>query len=105
MASIYVDHSCFEGAAKAVEEYVRKLDQGMNRANQAAEELSSGWKGSDYDAFMAKWHTIDDSSSVHAAMVQSLTAYAEYLRFAAAQYKNAQINAINRAERLSRRWF
>ena len=45
------------------------------------------------------------NDSVSKAMVRSMRAYADYLRFAEAQYKEAQIRAINKADGLKRRWF
>ena len=100
MAYIKVDHSQFEAAATAVDNYVRVLKTKMSSAQGEVTVLSSTWQGSDYAQFKAEFDRVDNSDSTHAQLVKSLESYAKYLRYAAEKYKGAQARAVNMANNL-----
>lgn len=104
MADYYikVDHSKFEAAATAVDNYVALMKNKMRGAQDEVTELSSSWQGSDYTQFKAKFDSVDNNDSTHTQMVKSLESYAKYLRYAANKYKDAQAKAVNRANDLPR---
>lgn len=97
---IKVDHSQFEPAAVAVDEYVSSMKRKMNTANAHILSLRSDWSGEDYHAFLEAWGRATNEDSVYKKMVKSLESYADYLRYAGSQYKQAQTDAVNRANKL-----
>ena len=101
MPYIRVDHSRFEAAAKQMEDYLAFTKSKMLFANASANHLlSSGWKGNDAGAFRSKWSEIIGNGSTYMKMMKSLKSYADYLRYAASCYKQAQADAVNRARRI-----
>lgn len=105
MAQIHIDRSKLIKAAGQVEQVADQIEINMNNAANAADALPQGWEGKDYVVFRDRLKAIYGNDSVSKAMVRSMRAYADYLRFAEAQYKEAQIRAINKADGLKRRWF
>lgn len=97
---IEVVYTEFEKAAIDVDNYVAKIKQKMAAANNEVATLSGSWKGVDFQQFQSKWNELDDNGSTTWNMQKSLGNYAETLRYVAEQYKNAQKNAINRANSL-----
>lgn len=102
MAYIKVDHSKFEAAASAIDTYVSNARKKMNNANGYVNDLSAGWQGDDFSQFKAQWDKVTNNDSTYTQMIKSLESYAKFLRFAASKYKDAQANAINRANSLPR---
>ena len=102
MANIKVDHSKFAGTATAVDNYVRLLKTRMNQANNEVTHMARAWEGADYTRFANQWSKVTNGESTYAEMVKSLEAYAKFLRMAESKYKQAQINAVNRANSLPR---
>ena len=100
MAYIKVDHSKFEGAATAVENYVKLMNNKMQSAQGEVTTLSATWQGSDSIQFKNAFDKVDNNDSTHAQMVKSLESYAKFLRYAANKYKEAQSKAVNRANGL-----
>lgn len=100
MANIKVDHSQFEKAAFAIENYITKHKNNMQAINQSVDSLSSFWQGNDYNQLKTEWQQINACDSTSEKMLKSLDNYADFLRFAANKYKTAQANAINRANNL-----
>ncbi len=100
MPYIRVDHSRFESAAKILEEYLAFTRSKMLYANSSVNTLmQTGWQGNDANSFKNKWAEIIGTESTYVKMMKSLKSYADYLRYAASCYKQAQINAVNRAQR------
>ena len=93
---IRVDHSKFESAASAIETYVAKMKNKMSVAEGEINNLAAAWQGSDFSQFRVQW------DSTYADMKKSFETYANFLRDTANRYKNAQANAINRANALPR---
>lgn len=102
MAYIKVDHSKFETAASAVDDYVKIMKTKMKSAQGEVTALSSSWQGADYTQFRTEFDKVDNNDSTHIKMVKSLESYAKYLRYAANKYKDAQSRAVNRANLLPR---
>lgn len=102
MARIVVDYSRLEAAASAVDAYVETMKRKMAESESAVEGLAASWHGDDAAQFMAKWGTVSGGGSTYSNMVKSLESYAKFLRYAAAQYKNAQRRAVERASGLPR---
>lgn len=100
MARIKVDHSKFEAAASAIDEHVKEMKRKMRSAQGEVDTLSATWQGSDYTQFKANFNRVDNDDSTHAQMLKSLDSYADYLRYAASKYKEAQTKAVNRANGL-----
>lgn len=101
MAYIDVDHSKFEPAASAVDDYVQIIKRNTKYGDDAVRELASYWEGRDYARFQAKWDQVDKSGSTMDQMVKAFENYAKFLRFAGSKYKKAQIDAVNRANWLN----
>ena len=102
MAYIKVDHSKFSGAASAVDDYVSQLKSKMKSAESEVNAMVSGWEGDDYTQFKKQWSTLQAKGSAYSEMVKALEAHSDFLRYAANKYKEAQSNAINRANSLPR---
>ena len=100
MAYIKVDHSEFEKAASVIDSYVTKHRNNMNSINSAMNALASSWQGNDYQQVKAEWQEINAYDSTSGKMIRTMQSYADFLRFAAKKYKDAQSNAVNRANRL-----
>ena len=102
MAYIKVDHSKFESAASAIDNYVALMKNKMRSAQGEISVLSSSWQGSDFTQFKTEFDKVDNADSTHAQMLKAMESYAKYLRYAANKYKNAQSRAVNRANNLPR---
>lgn len=99
---IRVDHSKFESAASAIETYVAKMKNKMSVAEGEINNLAAAWQGSDFSQFRVQWEKAVSTDSTYADMKKSFETYANFLRDTANRYKNAQANAINRANALPR---
>ena len=103
MPFIRVDHSRFEATANQIERYIAYTKSRMNFAQSTVNSLTNtDWLGQDAGAFRVKWEELSQTGSTYDKMIKSLSNYARYLRYVANSYKNAQTNAVNRAQRL--RW-
>ena len=102
MAYIRVDHNKFENTASEIYTYISKHKRNMNKVDQEVITLASKWQGKDYETFKKQWNELNASDSTSTKMLNSLKNYAEYLRMAAKKYKEAQSNAVNRANSLPR---
>lgn len=100
MSYIKVDHSKFETAASAMDSYIAEMKRKMTSIELAVKNLNTNWEGSDQVFFMKQWETVLASESTYSKMVKECEEYAKYLRFAGGKYKDAQANAINRANNL-----
>ena len=97
MAYIKVDHSEFQKAASEIDEYVTLLNKKMRQSQLEVETLSSNWQGKDFSQFKIQFSRTDNKDSTHYQMVEALKAYSKFLKYAGDKYKNAQIDAVNRA--------
>ena len=102
MAYIAVNRDKLTETAKAVENYSVTLKRKMQEAGNDVKALSASWEGKDFRQFTQQWEKATGGDSVYTKMVKALDSYAKYLRYAEAQYKDAQIKAINRANGLPR---
>ena len=97
MAYINVDHSKFEPAASAVEQYIQVIKTNMGRGDSEVNSLNTAWEGRDYVRYKAEWEKLNNPGSVKAEYIKALENYAQFLRYAGNKYKNAQADAVNRA--------
>lgn len=89
-----------ETTAKSIDTYITKHHKKMTSAEQQVTALASTWQGDDSLAFKNQWGKLTSQDSTSKNMTKSLEKYAEFLRYAASQYKDAQSKAVNRANRL-----
>lgn len=97
---IKVNHNVLDTAANTIDEHIRNMDSKIGKANTSVTTMLATWQGNDANEFKIKWDTVDDADSTHGMMRKSLESYSYFLRNASSKYKNAQINAINRANSL-----
>ncbi len=100
MAHIKVDKAQLEATAKAVDSCRQALKKDMNNATKEVHDLSAAWNGEDYTAFLNQWNEVKNKESVYYQLDKSLMSYAEYLRYAKAQYEDAQQKAVKAANLL-----
>lgn len=100
MAYIKVDHSKFSAASTAVDTYVSNLKKNMKKAENEVSDLASLWQGKDYTQFKMQWSKVTDNDSTYYEMIKALDNYSKFLKYAAEKYKDAQTQAINRADKL-----
>lgn len=100
MSYIKVNHSELESTAKQVDSCVSNLKSKMSSANGKVSALASGWAGSDFTQFLSQWKTVDNSDSTYYKLIKALESYSDYLSYAASKYKDAQTDAVNRANSL-----
>lgn len=100
MANIKVDHSKFDTTASAIDTFTSTLNSKMNKANSTMTGLFSSWNGKDASAYKTKWDALDGSDSTYYKMKKSMEGYSKFLRTAGNKYKQAQIDAVNRANKL-----
>ena len=74
----------------------------MKSAQGEVDALAASWQGSDNSQFEAQFNKLDNSDSTHRKMLKALESYSNFLRYAEAQYKEAQSKAVNRANLLPR---
>ena len=99
---IRVDHGKLESTASEIEQYVKVLKRKMQSAESEVNTLSASWLGTDATQFKAKWDTVTNKESAYGQTVKQLESYAQYLRYAAKKYKEAQTKAIDTATHLPR---
>lgn len=100
MSCIKVDHSRLDKSADSIETYIELMKNKMNGANREVSGLNAKWQGTDSNEFKNKWDTVSNNDSTYNQMLKSLKSYAEFLKFSAGKYKEAQSKAVNRANRL-----
>ena len=100
MAYINVTPQKLEQTADVINGYVDTHKKKMNEASSAMSKLGTTWEGEDFKATQQKWSEITADDSTISQAATSLQNYADYLRFAAQQYKSAQQKAVDRAYRL-----
>ncbi len=102
MANIQVDHRYLEKVANSIDDYVKLQKQKMREIENTIADLNGSWDGTDYEQVKYEFQQSNSAESTSAKMIKSIENYADFLRFCSNKYKSAQINAINRANRLPR---
>ena len=97
---IKVNHKQLETTASVIDAYISKHERNMNAADQQIHILGASWQGQDFQQFQVSWNKERESSSISKMMTKSLKSYEDFLIYTANQYKNAQANAVNRANGL-----
>ncbi len=102
MATIRVDQSRLKRSSNTVSQYLSSMKSNMRTAQQEISRLSTEWQGKDATQFAAQWDQITSGNSSYNRALKALESYANYLKMAEKEYKNAQSRAINRANALPR---
>ena len=97
---INANHSTLEKKAEKVEDYVEYADKKMQQAKDKITGLKGAWSGKDQVAFEQQWDKLLDKDSTHVKMMESLKSYAKVLRYAAKEYKQAQIDSHDQARKI-----
>ena len=97
MAYIQISDSQFLTTANQIYDYLSFMKEKMKEAEQRVDELSAAWQGADEARFRAQWSSLTAPGSTYSQMVESLTNYSNYLRYAEKQYNGAQLRAKSRA--------
>lgn len=100
MAKIRADHSKFSAASSAIKKYTNSMDRFTLDTAEDIALLVSTWQGKDQNSFAQSWNKAINNKSIHAKMKNSLVNYANVLDYASKLYKQAQADAINRANSL-----
>ena|GEM_PF-2169444 len=100
LASIKVDHSQLERYAKAIDENIEYSRQRFALIKQEVQNLSGTWKGTDYQAFLAKWQEVSGKGSAIQTMETAQEAQSQTLRYASVKYKQAQAHAVSWANKV-----
>ncbi|NMB33475.1 MAG: hypothetical protein GX992_04450 [Clostridium sp.] len=103
MAYIKVDSSRLERTAKVIDTYIGKHKLNMKNATGELDTLSGSWQGADFDQFKSEWYKSTEKGSISQSMIEAMESYADFLRYAANEYKNAQANAVNKANAIPNR--
>ncbi len=100
-SKIVVNRQKLKDRARDVREFADYL-KNKKKTGYDITLITNNWKGEDADAFLMKWNELKNDSSAYNDAIKSLEAYAKYLEYAAEQYRKAQEDAYNRANRLPR---
>ena len=100
MAYIMVDHRRLETTATDIDRYINVHRRAMADIDNNIISLGGSWQGEDYHRMQCEWNEMKNGSSTSEKMLKSLDNYADFLRWAAKKYKQAQADAISRANRL-----
>ncbi len=98
MAYIKVDHKKISSAANELEEYIEKLKGDMKSARREVDNLASTWAGQDHEHFKREWEDLEEGESAYKNALNKLEAYQSFLKLAAKEYRDAQIDAVNRSK-------
>ncbi len=97
---IRVDHSQLDRAADTIEEKIRSHDSHMGQIATEVDNLEGSFSGDDYIAYKNQWITAIGEGSTYQNIKKAAQNYADFLRYASKEYKTAQANAVNMAERI-----
>ena len=100
MAYIMVDYRRLEKTAGDIDGYINSHKRAMSEIDNNIVSLGASWQGEDYFQLQREWDEMKSVSSTSEIMLKSLDNYADFLRWAARKYKQAQADAISRANRL-----
>jgi uncharacterized protein YukE len=94
---INVNHQDIENAAKNLDSTVNEMRDAIGRMDSKVGTMDHAniWSGTDYYLFRDRWAKTTDGDSSTQKILDGLTAYAEFLHYASAKYKEAQSNAVN----------
>lgn len=94
--NIKVDHSKFEKTAKAIEEYKKLVHDKTMQMDLTIKQVGLAFGGKDGVEFIKQWNQLLAKDSAYDKMLKLLQSYADFLRYAAQEYKAAQRRAIDR---------
>lgn len=99
MAQIKVNHKKLGQLGSDINSYQRELKKEYRIMNDYVINMRP-WVGIDEMKFEAKWQGIISGGSVSGALIDSLGNYGDMLITVSNKYKMAQMNAVNKANRL-----
>ena len=97
MSYIKVNHAQLESAAEKIEESLKMQKTHLNAADKQVSDLNSSYSGEDYNAFKTQWSGVRAKNSFVDKTTNAVENYAEYLKYAAKEYKDAQSKAVNKS--------
>ena len=97
MAYIKVDPGKFYSTAAEIQSYIRFMKNQMRMADIQVLLLLGGWEGEDHDVWLKQWDKVTEEGSTYDEMIEVLEAYADFLKFAAKKYREAQKTAVDQA--------
>lgn len=97
---IAVNHKILEQTAADIDECITKHNQYLEQASENVRNMSSIWEGSDYIKYCEQWGMLTNNDSTSKAIIKNMQNYADYLCYCAKKYKEAQANAINKANNI-----
>lgn len=97
---IKVDHSALDKAADKLDGYLRQHNSIKHQADGQVRSLKTAFDGDDYIAYELQWNKLDDNESHMKIITDKTKVYIEFLKYASSQYKKAQSDAVNRANRI-----
>ncbi len=95
---IRVEPDALDFAANEIDGYSEAFDGKVAAFYDAVNNLKSSWLGADNDAYSTKMEEFRDDFT---KLFNEMNEYAQHLRNAAANYRNTQQEAANRARALS----
>lgn len=96
MARIIVNHQTLKTAADKLDEKNRNIKTVMGNANSVVDGgLHTNWDGMDYTQFRIEWQNKTKKATTD--VTKKLEEHANFLRFAASKYNQAQTDAVNKA--------
>ncbi len=97
MSYIKVNHARLDSAAEKIEESLKRQKAHLNNADNQVKNMQSSYSGEDYNAFKTQWSGVRAKGSFVDKTTNAVENYAEYLKFAAKEYKDAQSKAVNKS--------
>lgn len=97
---IKVNHQDLSDAAKKAKSFVSLNKRSIRQITLKLPYIAAYWYGDGSVAFVDQWNDLCSSYSVNGKLNTAMEKYGRCLEVAAEKYKKAQIDAINRANRL-----
>lgn len=98
---IEADHEQLIARAKEIEAFVDKQKSAMKNMDAQVNGMQkAAWSGKDARAFYSSWQSECGAGSDADRMMEGLKSFASALRRAAGEYQKAQLEAINRVNRI-----
>lgn len=97
MSYIKVNHAKLENAARNIENSLQRQKSHLDSADKQVNNMKQSYSGEDYNAFSSQWAGVRAKGSFVTKTTNAIESYAEYLKFAAKEYKDAQSKAVNKA--------
>lgn len=94
---IKVDHYGLEDVAGKIEGYMSTYNSLLGQLGINVEDLGTGWEGLDFQTFKQVYNGEEGVKNAGQNLSKELLKQAQFLRYCAGLYKQAQADAVNRA--------